>query len=153
MKKILISDFSKVLLFPKDSDYKGGLNKLYDQILSGDENFNDYFELNESLLSELEELDVERYIFTMGKVQNAPELKDKLKKVFKNIFNVPMIGYHKTDNKAYTTLCNEIGIDPAQAIFIDDTKENVVAAREAGLHAIVYENNSQILRSIIEWLK
>ncbi|MBT3250071.1 MAG: HAD-IA family hydrolase [Candidatus Pacebacteria bacterium] len=153
MKKILISDFSKVQLFPKDNSYQGGLNKLYDQILSTNKNFNDYFSLNEDLLDELVKLDIDKYVFTTGKVQSAPEIIDRVRTVFKDVFNVPMIGFLKTDPKAYNILCERLEVKPSQVIFIDDTKDNVEAAKEAGLMAVVYEDNNQILMAIKDWLR
>jgi HAD superfamily hydrolase (TIGR01509 family) len=152
MKKVLVSDFSRVLLFPKDTSYAGGLNRLYDQILANKEDFNDYFKLNDILLKDIEELDIEKYIFTTGKVQNAEFIKHKLDMVFKDIFNVPMIGFKKTDKNAYLKLCEELDLKPSQVMFIDDTEENINAAKEAGLHAVVYHDNNQILNSISEWL-
>lgn len=153
MKKILISDFSRVLLFPKDEIYRSGLNKLYGQTSVNGGKFEDYFVLNEDLLKELEELDLEKYVFTTGTVQDAPEIKNRVSTVFKKVFNVPMIGYKKTDGNAYLKLCSEIGVEPNQAMFIDDTQVNVVAAKTAGLHAVVYENNDQVLGEITEWLE
>jgi len=52
----LIFDFSRVLLYPKDEEYKGGLNKL-DQDLSqrSDYVFDDYFS-NEGLIEYLNNL-------------------------------------------------------------------------------------------------
>ena len=100
----------------------------------------------------IEELDIEKYIFTTGKVQNAEFIKHKLDMVFKDIFNVPMIGFKKTDKNAYLKLCEELDLKPSQVMFIDDTEENINAAKEAGLHAVVYHDNNQILNSISEWL-
>lgn len=153
MKKILISDFSRVLLFPKDEIYRSGLNKLYGQTSVNGGKFEDYFVLNEDLLKELEELDLDKYVFTTGTVQDAPEIKNRISTVFKKVFNVPMIGYIKTDGNAYLKLCSEIGVEPNQAMFIDDTQANVVAAKTAGLHAVVYENNDQVLGEITKWLE
>ncbi len=153
MRKILIFDFSRVLLFPRDEIYRSGLNKLYGQTSAEGDRFEDYFRLNEDLLEELEELDVERYVFTTGTVQNAPEIKDRVNAVFKKVFNVPMIGFQKTDSNAYLKLCSEIEVNPGQTMFIDDTSANVEAAKEAGLHAVVYKNNSQVLGEIAEWLR
>ena len=153
MKKILVSDFSRVLLFPKDEIYRSGLNKLYGQTSAAGDRFEDYFKLNEALLIELEKLEIDKYIFTTGTVQDAPEIKDRVKAVFKKVFNVPMIGVRKADSRAYLKLCSEIGAEPVQVMFIDDTSANVEAAKEAGLHAVVYENNEQILDSINKWLK
>ncbi len=153
MKKILIFDFSRVLLFPKDRNYKSGLNKLYDQLVGQKRGFSDSLRLNEPLLKELEKLELDKYIFTTGKVQNAPEIRDRLDSIFKQIFNVPMIGYAKRDIRAYLTLCGEIGVDPPQAMFIDDVPANVETATAAGLHAVVYEDNEQTLGLINQWLQ
>jgi len=153
MQKLLISDFSQVLLFPKTISYSGSLNKLYNQVVAEKQNFEDFYILNEPLLTELQKLEVEKVIFTTGTVQNAPEIRSKVQAVFKKIFTVPMIGIQKTNSEAYTRICEELNTDPANALFIDDTQANVSAAQQAGLEAVVYENNAQILSAIESWIR
>ncbi len=151
--KTLLFDFSKVLLFPKDENYHGSLNKLYKKIQTEGKDFDDYYRLNTDLLDYLSKLDCEKYIFTTGTVQNAPEIKDLVKAVFNDIFNVPLIGFEKTDKRAYLDIAERVGVEPNALLFIDDNKDNLQAAREAGLDTLHYQNNEQVESFVKDWLE
>ena len=49
----------------------------------------------------------------------------------------------KPDRKIYDIICSRYGINPAEAVFLDDTERNITAAREYGLHGIVFKNYEQ----------
>lgn len=44
----------------------------------------------------------------------------------------------KPDPRIYGCLFERYGVDPAQAVFIDDSARNIAAAREVGLHGIQF---------------
>ena len=52
MIKVILSDFARVILFPKDKSYPGRLDELQAKLNNQSEghNFFDYFELNQELL-------------------------------------------------------------------------------------------------------
>lgn len=50
------------------------------------------------------------------------------------------IGYSKPDLRAYEVAIEKCGVLPNECIFIDDLVHNVVAAKEAGMHSLVYED-------------
>ena len=54
------------------------------------------------------------------------------------------IGCEKPDRKAYEILMNELGLPPAEIVFIDDMPENIEAASKLGLDAILFESPAQI---------
>lgn len=58
-------------------------------------------------------------------------------------------GLAKPDLRLYNLALERLGVQPAEAIFIDDVAENVEAAREAGMHAYHFQNNQQALA----WLR
>jgi HAD superfamily hydrolase (TIGR01549 family) len=151
--KALLCDFSQVLLFPQDESYDGSLNKLYQRIKEDGRNFNDFYYLNEELLDYLKDLAVDKYIFTTGTVQNAPEIKEEVEAVFKKVFNVPMIGYEKTDPQAYQEISKRIKTAAEDILFVDDNKNNLQAAETAGVKTRHYKNNHQIRGEIDKWLK
>lgn len=49
----------------------------------------------------------------------------------------------KPDREIYDIICTRYGINPAEAVFLDDTERNIIAAREYGLHGIVFRNYEQ----------
>ncbi len=151
--KHLLFDFSRVLLFPKDTSYNGSLNKLYKNIQQDNEKFFDYFVVNQELLDYLETLEQKKYIYTTGTVQNAPEIIQDLNKVFIKIFNVPQIGFAKDDQQSYQKICQIININPVNLMFIDDTKPNLVAAQKIGVHTCHYSSNQHTIEEINNWLK
>lgn len=83
MIKAIVSDFSRVLLFPKDKTYQDSLNILHKE-LSQKPNYNvlDYFELNIKLLDFYKSLKDKTpvYIFSSDAIQDASEFQPYLLK-------------------------------------------------------------------------
>ena len=50
-----------------------------------------------------------------------------------------LIGFRKPDPAAYAHVLDTLGVPAEQCVFIDDRTSNCAAAREAGIHAIVFE--------------
>ena len=49
----------------------------------------------------------------------------------------------KPDDKIYDIICSRYDINPAEAVFLDDTEKNIIAAREFGLHGIHFQSYEQ----------
>ncbi|MDP5169637.1 MAG: HAD family phosphatase [Bacteroidia bacterium] len=58
----------------------------------------------------------------------------------------------KPDPAIFKLLCNRYQVDPAHALFIDDSEANVIGARSIGLNAIHYQDDSQLREELEEWL-
>lgn len=147
----ILFDFSRVLLFPQDADYTGSLNGLYKEKLSQPNfNFFDYFKINSELLEYLKKhkSNFELYMFTSESIQNAPELEPYLKPLFTNIFSALDLGYGKVDPQAYSKIAEILDSEPNEITFIDDTQQNIDAAKEAGLKTILYTLNDELVKSI-----
>lgn len=148
----IITDFSKVLLFPIDKTYSGKLNELHQNLLKDDEDYDfwQYFELNEDLLEFYENISrsVDVYIFTTGYIQEYPPLKERLDGIFKNIFISSELGFKKNQSAAYARLAELIGTDPKEILYIDDKQENIAAAKQAGMAAKLYKDNNSIMKKI-----
>ena len=52
-------------------------------------------------------------------------------------------GIIKPNREIYQLLCERFCINPLEAVFLDDNISNVKAAKEFGLHAILFENYEQ----------
>ena len=157
MIKTLISDLSYVLLFPVDKTYDGKINTLYTET-SGGINFKfiDFFRLNTDLLEFYKSLKIKGmklYIFTEGSIQNDPEIKQKLDDVFVKGYSVDQVGFAKSDVESYRRLLQMIGIEPSQVMYVDDKAENIEAASEAGLQAILYKNNEEVIGEVNKLLE
>lgn len=58
------------------------------------------------------------------------------------------VGLAKPDPRIYQLLCDRLAVSPGEVVFLDDRPENVNAARELGIHALLHESTSQSIRSL-----
>lgn len=49
----------------------------------------------------------------------------------------------KPEPEIYQTLLKKFQLKPEECVFLDDNEKNVIAAREAGIHAIHFQNKEQ----------
>ena len=156
MIKVLLLDFSRTLLFPKDAEYKGDLNPLHKELSQkGGYNFSNYFELNNDLLKFLKGLKdkYKIYIFTSGSIQNVSEIKEKLDEVFDGIFSSEETGFSKKVPEAYEHLAEKLNVKPQEILFIDDSEANIEVARSVGYWILRYQTNEKIMGEINKLLK
>ncbi|TAJ86851.1 MAG: hypothetical protein EPO10_13090 [Reyranella sp.] len=150
MPAILLSDFSHVLLLPKDPLYSGGLNALHRKLVTErgkDYDVFEYFELNRTLLDFYGTLR-SRYVigvFTTDTVQDHPQIRPALDKVCHRIIAAADHGLSKRDPVAYTFVAKEFGSAPQTVIYLDDDQDNVAAATAAGMSAIQYRSNEEAI--------
>ena len=57
-------------------------------------------------------------------------------------------GISKPDPRIYALACAQLEVAPPEAVFVDDTDVRVDGARRAGLHAIRYQDNAQVIGEI-----
>lgn len=60
------------------------------------------------------------------------------------------VGMAKPDPRIYAFILEKLGIQPDQAIFVDDFLINVQAARELGIAGIHFQNRNQAIREVTE---
>ena len=58
------------------------------------------------------------------------------------------VGLMKPDRRIYELAVNRLGVQPDEAVFIDDLPVNVEGPRIAGLQAIQYLNNQQVITEL-----
>jgi HAD superfamily hydrolase (TIGR01509 family) len=144
----LLFDFSRVLLLPTDRSFTGSLNGLYKEHKNDTSFiFFNYYELNKELLNYLEthKKNTDKYIFTSETIQDAPEVAPIIKPIFKYIYTAIEIGIPKKDPGSFRFIVRSLNSLPDDILFIDDTEENISAAREAGLKTFLYKNNHEII--------
>ncbi len=57
-------------------------------------------------------------------------------------------GIAKPDRRIYELTCERLGVQPAEMIFLDDVERCIAAARESGIHAILFQNTAQAIADI-----
>jgi epoxide hydrolase-like predicted phosphatase len=57
-------------------------------------------------------------------------------------------GMSKPDRRIYALVCSRLDVRPDETVFLDDTAVCVAGAREAGIHAIRYQDNAQAIADI-----
>ncbi|OGG71239.1 hypothetical protein A3F27_00030 [Candidatus Kaiserbacteria bacterium RIFCSPHIGHO2_12_FULL_53_13] len=154
MYTTLLSDFSRVIIKPKDKNYAGALNPIHRDLtekLGERYGIFDYFELNEKLLDFYRSLKAELSvnIFTTDILQNHPLLMPRLEPIFENIFSANTLGLSKKEPSAYLFIAEKLRVRPESIVYIDDQIKNVEAAQEAGLSALHYtDNDDEIIKEV-----
>jgi putative hydrolase of the HAD superfamily len=100
----------------------------------------DGFVLRPSMLELVRRL--RRAGFTTGILSDQTDWLDALDArhrffaAFDHIYNSYYLGRGKRDPSAFRQVADDLGLDPAAVLFVDDDAGNVERARAAGLHAI-----------------
>lgn len=149
MIKALVTDVSRVLLFPKDEKYNGSLNALYkERIFEKDFQFFKYFKVNKELLDFYKILNIDIHILTSDIIQDAPELKHYWGGVISKIFSASKMGVKKSDTEVYKKVLGELDLTAEEVLYIDDNQDNLEVAKKVGLKTIWYGNNEQAISEI-----
>ena len=59
----------------------------------------------------------------------------------------------KPEKEIYEYICKTYELKPEESVFLDDRKDNVEAARNMGMHGIVFENYAQGSETLEQLLK
>jgi len=62
------------------------------------------------------------------------------------------VGVEKPDRRIYELTCERLGVQPAEMIFLDNLETNVAAARELGIHAILFQDTAQAIADVQAYL-
>jgi epoxide hydrolase-like predicted phosphatase len=58
------------------------------------------------------------------------------------------VGIEKPDRRIYLLTCERLGVHPDEAVFLDDLETNVVAAREVGMRAVLFQSTAQAIDDV-----
>jgi putative hydrolase of the HAD superfamily len=73
--------------------------------------------------------------------------------LFEEVVDSSHVGMRKPDRDIYELMCERMGIAPNDALFVDDNRENVAAARALGMEAVHFGDDPwRALREIDEVL-
>ena len=115
-----------------------------------------FFELNLEVIEFAKE--VSKKVQTLLLTKNTPEQvedtekKLSFKKYFKNIINTWELRLPKASKETIKFILNKFKVQPEEVIYVDDQEINLVAAKELGVHTILYQNFEQFKEEIEERL-
>ena len=104
----------------------------------------------EELLGELKSAGYE--IHALSNYSSWYELIDeslKLSRYLRWTFVSCLTGVRKPDRQAFLGAAATLDVDPAECLFIDDRHENVDAARDVGMHAILKLDSTQLRNELV----
>jgi len=58
------------------------------------------------------------------------------------------MGVAKPDPKIYAMACEAMGVEPHEALFVDDLEENIESARTFGMHGILHANTPATIAAV-----
>jgi epoxide hydrolase-like predicted phosphatase len=111
--------------------------------------------IDRELLDHLREL---REKYKIGLISNAwSGLRPWIEKQkFEDVFDVMIIsaeiGVMKPDPRIYQAALEQLGVAPAESIFIDDFVQNVEGARQVGMNAIHFTTYDQVVNELEKML-
>ncbi len=57
-------------------------------------------------------------------------------------------GVAKPDPRIFELACKRLSVQPTEVVFLDDVEVNVAAARELGIHAILFKDTTQAMADV-----
>jgi epoxide hydrolase-like predicted phosphatase len=55
------------------------------------------------------------------------------------------VGIEKPDRRIYQITCERLGVHPGEVVFLDDVEANVVAAKQLGMRALLFQSTAQAI--------
>jgi len=131
------------------------------EVLGRDVTLDDYgirimgaVERNEPLLDYYQRLRDERGIRLAVLTNNVREWHDawrtrlRIDELFELVVDSAFEGMRKPEPEIYAVVLSRLGLPAGACAFVDDVEVNVVAAREAGMHAIHFRDTEQAIAEL-----
>jgi HAD superfamily hydrolase (TIGR01509 family) len=61
--------------------------------------------------------------------------------------------YHKPQSEIFRVALDRLGVQPAEALFIDDEARYIASAQALGMHALQFRETTQIIGEMRQWLE
>jgi len=109
--------------------------------------------LNDSYLGVLKNLSVERKIVcfsSMGQAQLDSLMKHENLSMISKFYSSASYDWSKHLMESYRLLADEEKVSTSDIIFIDDSVQNVYAAKAAGCEALLYDTTSSLMKNILD---
>ncbi|MGZ3676326.1 MAG: HAD-IA family hydrolase, partial [Ktedonobacterales bacterium] len=62
-------------------------------------------------------------------------------------------GIAKPDPRIFELTCERLGVEAGEIVFLDDAERSVIAARELGIHAILFRETAQAIADVTACLQ
>jgi epoxide hydrolase-like predicted phosphatase len=76
-----------------------------------------------------------------------------LDKVVDELIISAEVGMKKPDARIYQLAAERLGVQPQEAVFVDDWDKSVEGARAAGMHAVQFKNTTQTIADVQRYLE
>lgn len=63
------------------------------------------------------------------------------------------VGFAKPDARIYQFALDQLGVDPAEAVFVDDVEKNITGCEAVGMHGFLFRSASQTIGDIKQILE
>jgi 2-haloacid dehalogenase len=100
------------------------------------------------ILSELRSAGTPLYALSNWSTETFPIAEERFEflKWFRGVLLSGEVRLTKPDRRIFELFFKTFAIDPARAVYVDDRRDNVEAARAQGMHGVVF-TNSRLLRA------
>jgi len=68
--------------------------------------------------------------------------------IFDEVYTSTLMGISKPDPNFYWHILNKEGIKPENAVFVDDTEENIISAQKIGINSILFTDSDSLKQQI-----
>lgn len=76
----------------------------------------------------------------------------KIDDAFEKIIISAEIGFAKPDARIYQYALKELGVEPGEAVFVDDVEKNISACEALGMHGVLFESSRQVISKVKQLL-
>ncbi len=101
-----------------------------------------------SLINKLKKFDLKIGILSNTEIPVVEFFQDQDFSMFDEIIYSCLEGLRKPEKEIYLLSINRIGCKPDEIIFVDDREENVIAAKQLGIHGIQFLSSDQVKKDI-----
>jgi epoxide hydrolase-like predicted phosphatase len=77
---------------------------------------------------------------------------DLIDSIFDTVVISGDVGLHKPEPEIYLLACERLGIEPGDAVFVDDLRENCTGAEAVGMVAVLHRDTGETVRRLEELL-
>jgi 2-haloacid dehalogenase len=134
------------LLYPNHAAYIDAWFLRHDEMLAG------HIPGTVEILADLRAGRVPLYALSNWSTETFPTARRKFEFLqwFRGILLSGEAQLVKPDPRIFELFIQTFGVDPAQAVYIDDLPQNVAAARNLGMHGIVFRNSDDLREELID---
>jgi epoxide hydrolase-like predicted phosphatase len=77
---------------------------------------------------------------------------EEQRELFDEVILSGNVGIAKPDPAIFKMMLNKLGVEPQEAVFVDDSQNHIDAARQLGINCIRFESNEQFARDISTYM-